>query len=347
MMKKELPVDTPEQHYYGLPLLALQWEAVKTALLLNVFDCLGQRRTCVETASLIRADVRNTEVLLNALTALKYLEKKDGYFHNTEQTELFLTTGKDTSLAEPLLFMDRLNKPVLHGRMMTLVKEGAELEVRHSPADSELAAIVRKMVNFGRCGRAQHVARLLSERPEFGHWQKVLDLGAGSGLVGIAIAAAHPSLTCHLLDRPAVIEVAEELIAEYGVHTRVKTISGDFINDSLGDGYDAIIASHALNTCRSAETLNQVLEKCHAALKSDGCLIVISEGLSLEKTHPSQCVVNRLASALQGRDFSFTEDILPKAILTAGFRSIHTKTLTDSPIATLGPVDFHFARKGV
>ncbi|CCK81453.1 MULTISPECIES: methyltransferase [Desulfobacula] len=343
-MKKSLPTDFPELNYHELPYIAIRWETVKTALQLGLFDLLPEPQSASDIAVRVECDAKNTEYLLNALTALGYLYKKDGLFCNTEQTERFLTSRGDTGLAESLLAYDQWNEPALNGRMLTLVKEGAPLS-RDMVSEQVWADSARKSINGSRCGRAQGIARLLSLLPDFDQWQKVLDIGAGPGLIGIAVAAAHPTLECCLFDRPVVIDVAQETIKEYGMEDRVKTISGDYSVDPFGEGYDAIIASYTLNFYNETEKLAPIMEKCFAALNPGGSLIVFSDGLSEEKTQPTDMVISWLPTSLMGQDFSFEEEVLPRAMLAAGFDSVRTKTLTDQFISPLGVTEFHVGRK--
>lgn len=345
-MKKPMPTDFPEQNYHKLPYLAVRWEVVKTALLLGFFDYLSEPQSASDIAALLECDAKNSEYLLNALTALGYLCKEDGRFCNNEQTERFLTSRGETSLVESLLSYDQWNKPALNGQMLKLIREGASPNL-DMVSEQVWADSARKEINGSRCGRAQKIALLLSTFPDFDQWQKVLDMGAGPGLLGIAVAAAHSDLVCHLFDRPAVINVAQDVIEEYGMEDRVKTLSGDYCNDPLGDGYDAIIASYTLNFYNETEKLAQIMEKCCAALKPGGCLIVFSDGLSAEKTEPADMVISWLPSSLMGQDFSFEEDVLPNAILAAGFASVRTKTLNDRLISPIGVTELHVGRKSL
>ncbi len=343
-MKKSLPTYFPELNYHKLPYIAIRWETVKTALLIGLFDHMARLQSASDIAARVECDSKNTEYLLNALTALGYLYKKDGRFCNTEQTEYFLTSRGDTGLAESLLAFDQWNEPALNGGMLKLVKEGAPFS-QDMVSEQVWADSARKSINSSRCGRAQGIARLLSVFPDFDQWQKVLDMGAGPGLIGIAVAAAHPRLECCLFDRPVVIDVAKEVIKEYGMEDRVKTISGDYSVDPLGEGYDAIIASYTLNFYNEDKKLAPIMKKCFDALNPGGNLIIFSDGLSAEKTEPDDMVISWLPTALMGQDFSFEEDVLPRAMLAAGFVSVRTKTLTDPLIASFGVTEFHVGRK--
>jgi predicted O-methyltransferase YrrM len=343
-MKKRLPSVFPQHDYFRLPYLPVQWEILHTALALGVFDNLERPLDVATISNLLGTDLRNTEILLNGLAALGYLHKKNDTFCNTRQTETFLTRQKETSLVETLLASSDWAMPVLQGRMLQLVRQGAP--AIRAAADEEIwAAAARKAINFSRCGMAQQIAKLLSELPDFHGWQKILDLGAGPGLIGIAVTASHPCLTCYLFDRPSVIAVAREVIAEYGMQTRIKTLSGDYFSDGLGDGYQAIIASYVLNVCFDQKTLVEVLKKCHDSLTPGGCLVVFYDSINEEKTSPAQAVVGYLTTALQGSDYSVSATALDGAMHAAGFASVRSRVLPEDACVMHRSMVMHIARK--
>ncbi|MDY0162827.1 methyltransferase [Desulfobotulus sp.] len=343
-MKKALPVHVADNRYFSLPLLPLRWEVMKTALSLHLFDVLQTPRTGAEVAEALACDAVNTELLLNALVAMGHLMKEKGKFRNTEASDRFLAAGKETSLGEALLGFDSWNLAVLNGGMEKLVKEGPPPGKGEAMEDPLLwQEMTRKTVNFCRSGRAQHMASLLAGLPGSERWRRALDLGAGTGLLGIALAAMHPDLECLLLDRPAVLAVAVEVIREYGMEERVGTLAADYMKDPIGGGYDLIMASYVLNF--AGEELEGVLKKCREALNPGGCMVIFSDTLRNERTAPGETVLGWLAAALQGRDFAMEEDALPEALLKAGFDRVRSRTLTHVPMASHGPVDFHLARR--
>ena len=76
---------------------------------------------------------------------------------------------------------------------------------------------------------------------------KILDMGAGPGIIGIAVTAAHPSLECIVFDQPAVCKVANEVVCEYGMENRITVKSGDYMQDDIGSGYEFVMANFTLN----------------------------------------------------------------------------------------------------
>lgn len=290
-MKKKLPDRYPEFNYYDLPYLPVRWEIVKTALILGIFDNLREPCTTSEIAGKLSLDPKNTMFLLNALTALGMLNKKNKMFSNTKDTDLFLTSHSETGLGSFLLSCDEWNRPVLNDRMINLIKNGPSSDT-DMVSENLWAENTRKTVNFSRCGRAQKIASMLSRISSFFEWKKILDLGAGSGVIGIALAQANENLECFLYDKKAVIDVAKEVVCEYLMEDRVKTICGDYEKDEIGSGYDAIIASYTFNFFKDDQKLGKILTKCLDSLNPGGYLIVFSDSLTNENTSPEKTVLS-------------------------------------------------------
>ena len=344
-MKKSLPVIDPEiESICQLPYVAVKWETLKTAFKLDVFSHLSEPVEAGEVAARLSTHPENTEHLLNALTASGYLNKKNGRYWNKPLAEAYFTRGKDTSIAQALLYMDAWNQGVMNGEMERLVKEGPKPLPDMTDEDLwEKAARIN--INMTRAGRAQAIAGLVSSWPEFSSFSKILDLGAGAGVIGLAVTAAHPTLKCRLLDKPAVTKVAREVIAEYGLEDRIEVIGGDYVRDPLGEGYDLIMANYTLNFYR--DNLDGIMTRVHEALKPNGLFLVTSDGLTEEKTAPELMVVGWLPVQLQGEDMTFQWDDVPRAMFRAGFAQVHSTVLDVKGLQVHGPIVAHLARKKI
>jgi tRNA1(Val) A37 N6-methylase TrmN6 len=93
------------------------------------------------------------------------------------------------------------------------------------------------MANSERAGAAQQAARIVSELPEFPAFKKMLDLGGGPGLIGIAIVASHPGMSGVIFDQPDVVKVAQTFVREYGLEDRMEVMGGDYTTDPIGESY--------------------------------------------------------------------------------------------------------------
>lgn len=72
---------------------------------------------------------------------------------------------------------------------------------------------------------------------------KFLDLGGGHGLYAIAISSMFPNIKSTVLDKPGIIEVAEEYIEKYQAKNHVCTVKGDYRECELPKNNDIILSS--------------------------------------------------------------------------------------------------------
>jgi 2-polyprenyl-3-methyl-5-hydroxy-6-metoxy-1,4-benzoquinol methylase len=95
---------------------------------------------------------------------------------------------------------------------------------------------------------------------------KVLDVAAGHGLFGIAIALKNPEAQIHPLDWEEVLSVAKENAEKAGVTGRYHPLPGDAFEIDFGGPYDLVLVTNFLHhfdrpTC---ETLAKKIRKCIA-----------------------------------------------------------------------------------
>ena len=341
-MKKLPKMSLNSSVFYALPYQTVKWEVLKTAIELDVFSHLSEPSASEAVAAKLSTHPANTEYLLNALVALGCLSKTDGCFRNTPLAETFLIPDGETSIGQSLLFVESWIRPVLNGGMKDLVRNGPP-PPQPIGSDETWEAGARVSLNEKRGGRAQRMAGRMAALPEFPAFKRILDMGAGPGLIGVATTIEHPSLECVLFDQPAVCRVADEVIAEYGLADRVTTIPGDYMSDPIGEGYDLVMANYTLNFYR--DRLDEIMDKVYRALNPGGVFLVTSDGLTDGKTAPAQTVISWLSVSLQGMDISFEQGEIANAMLRAGFVSTQSQTLNDIETEAHGPVDLTIGRK--
>lgn len=331
--KVELSVDPLKQILYG----AIPSNLLLTAIEFKVFSLLSQPRSADEIATQLETHPRNTRLFLDALVANDLLSKQDGYYENTPLAEAFLVEGNATYLGEVLVDNSEWMQTTLED-MPTLVRHGPPPKGRsaHSipwPKEAEIRA------NYQRAGIAQWSATVVSQLREFSNMGRMLDLGSGAGLIGLAIVASHPTMAGVLFDRPEVVKVAQQFIGEYEMGDRVTTIGGDYTTDAIGDGYDLIWTSYTL----THDNIDPVLRKIHAALNPGGVFINLAEGLSRERTKPTMLINAMLSVSLTSGHEMFEEGEIAQAMLQVGFRSVHSREVTEAQ--PHGPAMLDIARK--
>ena len=98
---------------------------------------------------------------------------------------------------------------------------------------------------------------------------RVLDIAAGHGLYGLAIAKRNPNAEITALDWANVLEVARDNARAAGVGERFRTIAGSAFEVEYGEGYDVVLLVNFLHHFEPA-TVEEVLRKVYQALRGSG-----------------------------------------------------------------------------
>lgn len=324
---------------YKMLLAPIRSKLLLTAIELKVFNHLSIPLSAEAVAKTMKTHPRNTRLFLDGLAAMDLLRKKNGLYQNTPISEAFLVEGTLTYLGQLLTIMARTDSPLEN--LSKLVKEGQPPLPETSQFSEEmLAQGALMMANSERAGDAQLILKIISKLPEFPSLKKMLDLGGGPGIIGMSIVAAHPNMKGVIFDLPAVVKVTETFIKEYEMEERMEVLSGDFNRDSIGEGYDLILACNSLQFARD---IDSVVKKLYNALNTGGVFVSISGfGQTHEGTKPESLVLSLLSLALTGKDTSlFREGFVADSMLRAGFKSVRSRTLS----MDWGPAEVDTARK--
>ena len=255
----------------------------------EVFDKTSTQITAPELAQMLGTDEVLTEKFLVVLTALRLLDKSDKHFCNTEVAELFLTQKSPFYQGNLIRLVAQGRKPgCVHIDMQK--KEEQVGAVKEKPFESVYKReFILAMAEAAMRGTLQKTVREISLFPEFAQAQKLLDLGGGHGLYGIAFAQLNSRLKVTVFDLPGVVDVARGNICTHGFESQVETVAGDFNKDVLGADYDIVFASDIFY--RPAEVIAPVLQKIHAALKPGGIVILKHWFYNEEGTGPLETVL--------------------------------------------------------
>jgi len=278
--------------------------AILTAIELDAFSAVGPGSRASDLAGRIGTDPRATEMLLNALAAMRLLTKENGIFFLTPVSSRFLAAGgKDDSRAAIM------HTAGLWARWSTLtdcVRAGTavthmELEQRGEQRTEAFIAAMDRNAHE----RAPHVLRAVGSE-KIG---RMLDVGGGSGAYSIAFARAIPGLRAEILDLPGVCPIAQRHIEMAGLTGRVVIRAADLRRDALGEGYDLILVSAICHMLSPDENLD-LLRRCHAALRADGRVVIQDFILENDKTAPKFAALfalNMLVGTIAGSSYSVEE----------------------------------------
>ncbi len=159
---------------------------------------------------------------------------------------------------------------------------------------------------------AQVLADTLADelRPAGGSGQvKVLDIAAGSGVWGIALAQKSPAVHVTAVDWPAVTPVTRRIAQRFGVGDRLQTVDGDLLEADFGAGYRVATLGHILHSEGEARS-RKLLKKVFDALAPGGTIAIAEFVPNDDRSGPPAALifaVNMLVNTDEGDTFTFAE----------------------------------------
>src|SRR6266704_485674 len=276
----------------------------------QVFDSLeGGAKTAEQVAKETGASARALPILLNALVGLDLLKKhRQGKYSLTPESAAFLLSNKPGTHAgffgtiAPQLISRwvRLSDVVREGRPAVAVNQ----ETEGTEFFSQLVENIIPMSYPPAQTLGDHL-RLAKTKDEI----RVLDLAAGSGIWGIALAEKSPRVYVTAVDWAGMIPTTKRITQKFGVSDRFNYIEGDILEANFGSGYDIATLGHILHS-EGEERSRQLLKKTFSALKPGG-IIAVAEWLVNDKrtepTHSLMFAVQMLVNTEKGDTFSFNE----------------------------------------
>jgi len=285
-----------------------------TALELDIFSAVGSGAKAEGVCKRIKADLRATEMLLNALVSLKLLEKREETFFNTSASARFFVHGSCDNARPGLLHIAHL-----YHRWSTLtdcVRAGTSVGSAER-GDDQLQDFIAAM-NYNAKERTGAVLKAVEKNGI----RRMLDLGGGSGAYSIAFVKALPKLEAEILDLAEVVPLTQKYVSEAGVGDRIKIRTGDMLRDKLGENYDLILIM-AISHMFSPEENRALLRRAHDALAPGGRIVIQDFILEPNKTAPRFATLFSLNMLVgTGAGSSYSECELGAWLKEAGFDEI-------------------------
>lgn len=275
---------------------------VLTALELDIFTATGEGGTAKQVAARIQCAVRSTEMLLNALVALKLLNKTGDTYTNAPVSARFFVEGSPDSARLGQLHIANLWKS--WSTLTEAVKAGTSVAVRSAGNDSA-KSFIAAMDNNARAR-----ARAIAQAVGINGAKRMLDLGGGSGAYSIAFVQSAPGLQSEIVDLDAVLPITQEYVRKAGLSERITTRPGDMLTVPLEPGkYDLVLLS-AICHMFSPEENEQLMKRSYAALAPNGRLVISDFVLEADKTAPrfgALFALNMLVNTRGGSSYSEPE----------------------------------------
>ncbi len=308
---------------------------LKFALDKNIFDLVDRGQTAAGLAETLGYDYRRTVALLDALTAMGFLIKdqtgkdagnnpelrrqatgevkredegcsvwqqaksEDVYclsmlsFHYLRESSPYFSRDLLMRRFSRLMSTEELEEKLSRVSEERSTESAAAQQAKKNPGE-----FTRVMVqNALGSGSIRRLAKLVASHPSFFGARRILDLGGGHGLYTAALCRLNRRLEGVVFDLPEITGVTSEYIKEQGLQDRITTREGNFYHDSLGEGYQVVMAVNALH--RPPEILRRVLDKIYASMDPGGVLYLQHRYLNVKRTAPRESVMFYFNRALE------------------------------------------------
>jgi 2-polyprenyl-3-methyl-5-hydroxy-6-metoxy-1,4-benzoquinol methylase len=255
------------------------------AIELDVFTAIGQGTDTVSAlAARCEAAERGMRVLLDCLAILGLLEKQDSRYRLTAETATFLDRRSASYLGALGRFAASPEKVGRYlARPTAWVRSGGTVEAANTAPENPVWVDYAKGMGPLSLPTAEGVAALLRgwDLPA----RNVLDVAAGHGLYGIAVARRYPEAQIVALDWAAVLEVAAVNAAGAGIGERFRLRSGDAFTIDLGIGYDLVLVPNFLHHF-SRKACIEFLRRVMRALAPGGAVAIVEYMPNADRISP-------------------------------------------------------------
>jgi 2-polyprenyl-3-methyl-5-hydroxy-6-metoxy-1,4-benzoquinol methylase len=248
--------------------------ALRAAIDLSLFTAIGDGASTVPAiAKACQASERGTRILCDYLTIVGFLTKTGDAYQLTTDTAFFLSKKSPAYLGGTMEFLGTADVVRHFDDLAGTVRRGSIPKTDSTVADENPVweTFARAMMPM-MMPPAQAIAEILGVAAAGPI--KVLDIAAGHGVFGIAIAQKNPQAEIVASDWAGVLKVATENAGKMGVGARHKALAGDAFTADWGGGYDIALMTNFLHHFDIA-TCTTLLTKVAASLKPGGRVAIL------------------------------------------------------------------------
>jgi len=304
---------------YAVPLI------IEAALEQHLFDRLDKGpKTADELAAETGASPRGLRMIANALVAMQFLAKDaQGRYALTPESAAFLVTTKPSFQGGLFRHVSTQLLPKWM-QLAEIVKTGKP--ANHVNQEGDGSDFFQKFVE-DIFPMSYPAAKALGESLKLaatGAPVRVLDLAAGSGVWGVALAQQSPAVTVTAVDWPGVLPATRRVAARFGLADRFTFVAGDLVNAPFGTGHHVATLGHILHSEGEANS-RSLLKKTFDALAPGGTIAVAEFVANDARTGPPNAMifaVNMLVNTDAGDTFTMAE--ITRWLTEAGFKDVRT-----------------------
>jgi hypothetical protein len=306
--------------------------AIRAAIELDVFTKIGAgAHGLAMLAEQTGAARRGLRILCDYLTVFGFLEKLGEDYNLTPSSQAFLNRRSPSYFGGVL---DFIASSQMIGRFLddpaSFVRNGGAVELANVAPDNPVwitfAETFTPVAAPIAEALAAHVA--LWQQPP----RKVLDIAAGHGMYGIAVAKVAPNAEIVAVDWKTVLAIALRNAENAGVGDRYRTIAGSAFEVDWGSAYDLVLLPGFLHHF-DHQTCVALLAKIRAGLSTVGQTWLVefvpNEDRVSPAPMPAAFAYTMLGTTPKGDAYTATE--LNAMARDAGFLRATVTSLTAGP----------------
>ncbi len=314
-------------------------KAFLSAVELGLFTVLAEGPLDLQTLTTrLELHSRSAQDFFDALVSLGMLERQDGKYANTSETDLFLDRKKSSYVggwlemlnARIYPFWGSLTEGLRTGQPQSEVKFGGNFFESLYTNPAKLRQFLSAMT-----GISLSEAQTIAKKFPWHKYKTFVDVGTAQGGCVVQIALAHEHLTGGGFDLPSVQPIFEEYLTTFGLQDRLRFFAGDFFNDDLPSA-DVLIMGHILHDW-NLQKKQLLIDKAYKALPTDGALIVYDAIIDDDRCKNTFGLLMSMNIAIEtpgGFDYTGADCI--SWMQAAGFRQTYVEYLTGPSSMVVG-----------
>ena len=301
-----------------------------SAVELGVFTVLAEGPLDLDALrKRIGIDKRGARDFLDALVALGMLERQDGRYANSADTNLYLDRNKPTYVGR-LLESFNARHFSIWGSLTTALRTG---EPQSGPrANGNFPALYADQTALELFASSMTVktlpaAKQLAAKFPWSDYRSLIDIGTAEGCLPVEIALAHPHIIGGGFDLPHVGPQFDAYVIKHALADRLRFYPGDFFTDQIPTA-DVLVLSRVLHNWDHAMQ-RMLLKKAYDALPPRGALIVHERLIDDERRFNADGLLASLNMLLMSAGGShFTGADCAGWMQEVGFQDISIQQLT-------------------
>lgn len=310
-----------------------------SAVELGVFAELAKgAKNADELCQCLELHPRGAKEFLDALVALELLQRDNGKYRNTPETDQFLDPQKSGYIGS---FLEMVNQRLypFWGSLTEALLTG-EPQNESSGSDEFFAELYQdsqrlRLFLSAMTGISLTSARAIAKQFPWQNYQTFVDIGTAQGALPVQLALTHSHLTGAGLDLPVVQPIFEEYVAAFELEQRLQFHAADFFKDPF-PAAEVFVMGHILHDW-SLEEKRFLVSQAYEALSSGGALIVYGSIIDDERRHNAFGLLMSLNMLIETPGgFDYTGADCQKWMQEVGFRETYVESLSETESMIVG-----------